>query len=348
MNDQRDTVLQLLEVLPGMAMRSRADWPRTVGFVTQSCLTLTGYTAAEIASGFAELIHEEDRQNCWRVVSFAVEQGQDFTVRYRLKTKAGEIKYCQEHGQPAQSTDDGLPAVDSFVADITAQTAAETKIGVYQEQLRSMAAEVALAEERERQRIATELHDQVGQNLALARMRVAELTRAAVPTAVAAQIIEVRGLLEQVISEVRSLTFQISPPLLHTVGLQAALEWLVENFEKRHSLPVELHVFGSVPPLADELKFLLFQATRELLFNIVKHAGANLVAVSLRTHQGQLILRITDNGRGFDMGAQQAGPQGFGLFSIRERLRHLGGIMQVESSPGNGTKVTMMSPLAML
>jgi signal transduction histidine kinase len=229
-----------------------------------------------------------------------------------------------------------------MVEDITEQKKNEEDIRSYQEQLRSLASDLSLAEENEKRRLATELHDQVGQILALAQIKLGALRESASTTALAAPLEEIRRLLEQSIRFTRSLTFELSPPILYDLGFEAAVEWLADMMQEQQGLPIEINRNGYPPqPLNEEIRVLLFQAVRELLVNVVKHAKASRVQISMAKEGRFLKVTVSDDG----VGLSPEVSQGFGLFSIRERLKYLGGQLELVSEPGQGAQVAMTVPL---
>ena len=159
---------------------------------------------------------------------------------------------------------------------------------------------------------------------------------------------EVWKLIDQTIQDTRTLTFQLSPPILHELGLEPALEWLVETFRARHGIDTTFTEDGRRKPLGSDLAGLLFQCVQELLINAAKHGQPSRVRVSSRRRGNKILLEVIDNGCGFDPSQVQATAQnqpGYGIFSIRERLGALGGSMQLRSRPGHGTAVILSAPL---
>jgi signal transduction histidine kinase len=210
-----------------------------------------------------------------------------------------------------------------------------------------MAAEMSLVEERERRQLATALHDQIGQVLALAKIKLGAL-QAVGAEECRRSADEIRELLEQAIASSRSLTFELSPPVLYELGFEAAVQALCENFQQQHGLMLEFVSDREPKALSDDMRILLFQAVRELLVNIVKHAGAESIRISCRRDGKRLLIVVADDGKGFEPAADVtrfSGTGGFGLFSIRERLHHLGGEITVDSAPGCGTRVTLAALL---
>lgn len=211
--------------------------------------------------------------------------------------------------------------------------------------LRRLASEVCLAEERERRQIAENLHDHLGQALALIKIRLLGLRGDAVFGGHGRALEELVALSDQAIHYTRGLTFELSPPVLYELGLGPALEWLGEDTEKRHGLRMKVRDQARTP-LPDDLKVMLWKSARELLHNVVKHADARSVEITLTAKDGAVSVQIADDGRGFDPAAarRDAGTQ-FGLFSIEERLSQLGGHLELDTAPGRGARVRLTAPI---
>ncbi len=237
------------------------------------------------------------------------------------------------------------PLVAAFVADVTLRREAEQKIRDYQAKLQRMAFEAALAEERERRRIAQDLHDRVGQSLALARMKL-EAVRDAAIADVRAAIVATIELIATSIEDTRTLTFDLAPPVLYDLGLKAALSWLCEDIEKRSGVRVEMADDGNQPPFDEATAALLFRAVRELLTNVFKHAQAPSARIALKQADSHFEIDVEDAGAGFDVENLARGPNaGFGLFSVREQIARLGGTVDIESMPRRGTRVSLRVPI---
>jgi PAS domain S-box-containing protein len=243
------------------------------------------------------------------------------------------------------------PRFLAIVRDITAQKQTEEQLRDYQAELQALAAKLSSAEEEERRHLATELHDQIGQTLAVAKMKLGALGKLVNCNECHALVADLGRLLDQTIAGTRSLTFQLSPPLLHEMGFESAAEWLAEQMREQHGLEVELTADPAGERLKGDLAALLFRSLRELLLNVVKHAGAGRAQVAITRREGHLEVRVHDDGYGFDPepdAAVKKDPGGFGLFSIRERLDHLGGRLEVGNSPDGGAEVVMVVPLGPL
>ena len=226
---------------------------------------------------------------------------------------------------------------------------AEKRAREYQAQLKSLASQLTLAEEHERHRLATELHDRISQTLVISKIKLEALRKAGYGSKLDKALDDVCNSIGQTIQDTRTLTFDLSSPVLYELGFEMAVsEWLTEQIQKKHGITVEFEADGEAKPLNDDIRVLLFRDVRELLINVVEHAEAHKVKVSIKKLGKQICVTVKDNGVGFDpveVLSMAAKKGEFGLFSIRERLERLGGHLEIESKPGCGCKVTMMAPL---
>ncbi len=219
-----------------------------------------------------------------------------------------------------------------------------------QERLRALTTELNLTEQRERKRLATDLHDHLAQLLVLGRLKLSQARRMPdVNPDCAALISQTTDVLDESLKYTRTLVADLSPPVLHDFGLPTALKWLGDHMQ-RHDLSVVVDWSGHEDlQIPENQTVLLFQSVRELLMNASKHAAAETAYVTVRRHDDQLAIEVRDDGRGFDpatvdLGASPMSSK-FGLFSVRERMATLGGRFHLESSPGHGTKACLTLPL---
>jgi PAS domain S-box-containing protein len=232
--------------------------------------------------------------------------------------------------------------------DITERKQAEERLQQNQQQLRSLAVALSQAEEQARHELATILHDTIMQSMALARMKLSEVLATSPAPNVQELVTSVRGLMDEAIQRSRSLTSQLSPPLLKELGLEPALDWLAEQFSREHGLPCRFSSEDPLPRLSSQQAEFLFRAARELLMNCLKHAKASKTEIRVKQEGEILHLTVADNGLGFDP-AQIDAPLdkagAFGLYSLRERVGFQGGRCSIVSKPGSGTKVVLAVPL---
>jgi len=211
---------------------------------------------------------------------------------------------------------------------------------IVKDKLRTISRELVSTEERERKAIAEGLHDSVTQLLALSLIKVKSLEGNHEDLQVLG---ELREHLEQSLAELRSLTFQISPPVLYDFGLEAAVEWLVEDVNNRFNMKIVFTNLTTLPVVLDrDQRAALYRVIRELLINVIKHANTVHGQVVLREENGMFIVAVDDEGVGFDVDSLK---NGFGLSTMADRLLCLQGSIEIDSIPGEGTFVQISIPL---
>ena len=248
----------------------------------------------------------------------------------------------------AEQTEQQLQALNETLERRVAERTAEAKQRA--DQLRTLASELTQAEERERRRMARILHDHLQQLLVGARYKLEALREDLRQESSRTAGRQLDELLHEAIKVTRSLTVELSPPCLYEKGMADVLCWLSRWMEEKHGLLVKVDADGQINPRAEDMRVLLFQAVRELLFNIVKHAGVNHASVHMRrVDDTQIQIVVADEGLGFDPSQHYVSTDpvvtGLGLFSIRERLELMGGQLVVDSAPGRGTRVTLLAPV---
>ena len=235
-----------------------------------------------------------------------------------------------------------------MVMDITERKQAEDKLLDYQSRLKSLASQLTLAEEQERRRIATDLHDQVSQNLALSCLQLSAAIQSVDDVVLKKQFDELNQTLISVSKDTRNLIFDLSSPTMHELGLGPAIsEWIDDKLIQRHGLDVQLVDKLKRDSLDFDRSAILYRSVRELLTNIVKYARADKVNVLLEQEGNDIRITVKDNGIGFS--PEQArlsvsAEGGLGLFSIEERMTVLGGSMVIDSKAHHGTTIVLMIP----
>jgi two-component system CheB/CheR fusion protein len=231
-------------------------------------------------------------------------------------------------------------------AKVAANMELEEHVRERTEELGRLSHELALAEVRERQTIARDLHDGLGQELNAASIKLDALRNAEVTNRSDAALNEIAKLLEGVVREMRSLTAQLNPPVLEQLGLVPAIEWLSEEMRRTYQLEVVLDDDQEPKPLDSITASILFRAVRELLINVVRHAKVKSARVATRCVDGHLTLEIIDRGNGFSLAGVRSRPSvGLGLATIRERITYIRGTLQITSKRNSGTTAMIKVPM---
>jgi PAS domain S-box-containing protein len=235
----------------------------------------------------------------------------------------------------------------SVVRDITQQKRVLEELELQQQRLRGFAAALAVAEECDRRRTATELHDEIGQALAAVKLKLDALEQDVVTSGDTDIVRDVSGMLSEIIARARTIMTELSPPGIYDLRFEMALEWLAKRTWERDGVECRVERVGESMEIAPEVRVMLFAAARELLRNVVCHAGIAHATMRIVCAPDRIELAVLDAGVGFDPQALTELPrstQGFGLFGIGERVRAFGGVMLIESAPGRGTHVSLSLP----
>ncbi len=306
-------------------------------FANPQMAHMLGYQPEEIrgrsAFHFIPLADRKEALRKWRRTHQGLQESSD----WRLLRKDGSHLWAQVSTAPLYDDEDRFSGALGMVADISHRKQTEQELLDHRQKLRALASELTMVEERERRRIASDLHDGVGHSLAACKLRLDMLLESAPDKQ--KMIDGILEVLDQAITTTRSLISDLSPPVLQEMGLATALEWLAERVSQMSGLAVSAQVEPPAASLSEETEVILFRAASELLTNVVKHSGAKKAQVSLHNDAGKLWLVVEDDGKGFEPG--QIKIDSFGLFSIRERLSFLGGNLEIDSGADHGTRASL-------
>ena len=264
-----------------------------------------------------------------RIVMALRRNGEEFPID-------ASISQTSEHGQHFYTV---------ILRDVTERKRNEEALEHSREEIRKLALAAQSLGEQEKSRVARELHDELGQALTALKIDVAWLCEvlAGAPDEVKRKLALMQVLLDGTVAATRRISADLRPLILDDLGLEAAADWLVQNFTSRTGVACELAVVRKLD-LADPHATTVFRALQESLTNIAKHAAASRVEVTLERDADSVVLTVRDNGRGFASGAPRK-PESFGLLGLRERVSLLGGEVSVESAPGRGTSIEVRLPL---
>jgi PAS domain S-box-containing protein len=324
--------------------------PPTILDCNPAATEVFGYTRQEMVGRTTDFLHVDEttlREFQEHLHSTIAERGFMHLFEFRMRRKDGTVFPTEHSVTPLEDEQGERIGWVSVVRDITERKQSAERILTYQEQLRSLTSELSSIEERERHHIATELHDNISQTLAITKIKLGMAQGLTSPTDWVGSLNEIGELIDQAIQYTRSLTFELSPPILYELGLEAGIEWLTEQIQEKHGIQIGFEDDQQPKPMNEEIRSTLFKGTRELLINIVKHAQASKAKVSIWREDNSIRIRVEDDGVGFSTseGKELGKTAGFGLFNIRERIKYLEGDMVIESEPGRGTRVTLSAPL---
>ena len=307
------------------------------------------------------LVHEEDRAIVRQAMKNASKSGQLFQAEHRIRrADTGELRWLAPYGRihyngggrPTRFVGVTFDITERKQSDIQRQEwTRELERRVNErtkelvrthDRLRGLAQDLTLTEQRERQRIAGELHDYLAQMLVVTRLKMNQATQMISPHAACSVLQEADQLIDQSLTYTRTVVAELMPPTLRQFGLAAGLRWLGERMGQQ-GLDVSVDVPDVAPPLSEDHTTMLYQCVRELLFNVLKHAGTDRASVSMGDDgQGKLHIVVHDEGVGCDpVTIRESKGDKFGLFSIRERMEAIDGWMELDSQPGAGTTVTL-------
>ncbi len=334
------------------------DWDLRTNevYFSQEWKRQLGYEDHEIPNRFEEWesrLHPDDRQRTLKAVKdYIADRRADYAIEFRLRHKDASYRWIYTRAEK-QFDDTGKPCrLFGCHVDITEQKQAEQALQEYQQKLKSLVSQLTITEERERRRIAADLHDHIGHSLALARMQLKGILETQSELEKNLLVKDISNVLLKALQDTRSLIFELSSPSMNEIGLAAAIsEWLEEQIAKRYDLEIEfIENIGDDHrnTLDENVRALLFRNVQELLANVVKHARANKVLVYITEDDARVKIVVEDDGVGFDpdTGATKNKQNDcFGLFSIRERMTGLGGSFDIQSEPGKGCRVVLTVPV---
>lgn len=342
---ERDFAESLIETAQALVLV--LDTQGRIGRFNPYTEDLLGYTLDEVrGKGWAETFTDEQYLP-HRDGSAPTTMGEHTAKRTNIViTRDGSRRIVNWYSKTLRGSHGERVGTLAVGQDVTEAKESERKLSENYERMRLMSSELTRTEERERQQLATELHDRIGQTMAVAKMKLEALQKETPSPETTASLEDIVGIVDQLIRDTRSLTFDLSPPILYILGLAAALEWLAEQYQEKYGLRVTFKKQGKgLSDLNKDRAFVLFRCAQELLVNVTKHARAKSAQVTMKRNAGKTEILVEDDGLGIDPGVIKAPKdwtKGFGLFSIRERLSFMGGRFFIGPLPGGGTRARMV------
>jgi PAS domain S-box-containing protein len=303
----------------------------------------TAFTGPDPDAGYGNTwiayLHPDDQKNVLDAISHALKTRQPFSTEYRLRRSDGVYRWMLDVGTPRVNGDGSFAGLIGSAIDTTDQKFA-------QQALEKVSGQMIEAQEKERTRIARDLHDDICQRLALLSMEIEHAKRASSdpPETTQEKLQEIRKHCSEIAGDVQSISHQLHSSKLELLGLESAVRGFCKEFSKQHDVNVELKASSVPKRLPKDISLCLFRVAQEALQNSVKYSGVRHFAVDLLTLEDEIHLAVTDEGAGFDVEEAKRN-QGLGLMSMQERVHLLHGMLHVESRPGKGTQVLAIVPL---
>jgi PAS domain S-box-containing protein len=306
---------------------------------------LTGYSNEELHGKLVvDYLHPDDQEKARNRINDLMNDGEEFFSEYTLINRGGESIPIEVYSRKIFYY--GKSALLSNVRDITERKIAEEAISKYHQQLQSLSSHLQSVREKERASIAREIHDELGQELSTALLHIGWLEEHAQggEKSWKDKLKTTSDLIESTINKVQRISSELRPSLLDHLGLFAAIEWQAKEFTKKTDIPCKVHIGNKKIKLNQEISIAIFRIFQESLTNILRHAKATEVKVSLSEKSGGLFLEISDNGVGITE-EQKYNPKSFGLLGIQERVRALQGEYGIEGIPQKGTSLSVSIPI---
>ena len=294
---------------------------------------------AGYGGSWVEYVHPDDRRNVQDVISQALNDGRAFSNEYRLRRSDGAYRWMFDVASPRLNGDGSFAGFIGSAIDVTDQKLA-------QQALEKLSRQLIEAQEKERRRIARDLHDDICQRLALLSMELDQANRSVNEPAdeTKRRLKEIQQHCSEIAGDVQSLSHELHSARLDYLGIAAAIRGFCHEFSKQHEVSIEFTERDVPADLPREISLCLFRVAQEALHNAAKYSGVSRYAVELNATAEQIQLVVSDCGRGFDVEAAK-GNRGLGLVSMQERVHLVHGSFHVESQPGKGTKIVALVPL---
>ncbi|HYA85965.1 MAG TPA: PAS domain S-box protein, partial [Nitrospirota bacterium] len=292
---------------------------------------------------FLNYIHPDDRERVKEAINEALYERKPYSIEHRIALEDGTLKVVHEQGEVTYANEEPVRMVGTL-QDITERKIQEEKLRNSREQLRNLSAHLHTVREQERKSIAREIHDELGQTLTALKMDVSWLRNKYKDHAtIAEKTTSMLDLVDSTIRTVKRISADLRPLVLDDLGLVAAIEWQAEEFQKRTGIKCTVHFHPKDVHLDRALSIAVFRIYQEALTNVMRHAEATMVNVSLEDRTGKITLRVNDNGKGIT-DEDISKPRSFGLMGIRERALYFGGNVDIDGTPDKGTSITITIP----
>jgi PAS domain S-box-containing protein len=338
----------LVQNLPSIVYKGYKDW--SVNFFDDKKIeSQLGYKLEDFNSRqlkWSDVIVEEDVEHASREFLRAMRGDKSYVREYRIRTKTGEILWIQDRGQIVCDETGEIEYLSGVFFDITEHKHMNEALQKSENELRSLSAELLDAQEKERARIARELHDGVGQSLSTIKVRLETLAKIAGSDVSQIRVEDLDNLvpiIRQTIEEVRNTSMDLRPSTLDSLGILPTIDWFSREFQTTYPfMQIEKKIDIRETDVPESLKIVIYRIVQEALNNAARHSGAEIMQISLAKTDGEIRLAVQDYGQGFDLEdllSADTSERGFGITSMKERAELSGGSFSIESGIGKGTTI---------
>jgi len=331
------------------------DWNPQSGavYLSPQFKEIVGYEADELPNDshlILDLIHPDDIETVRTQLAAHLAQKYAYEIEYRIRAKTGEYRWVHARGQALWNQAGEAYRMVGWIIDVTERRLADEALRASREELKRLSVSIQRAREDEKTRIARELHDDLGQQLAALKIECAKngsLGRDHGTTKERADMSTIYALIDQLVVSVRRIATDLRPAMLDDLGLLPAIEWFIERFSSRYEISVDAQIDAEDIDFNQDSSTAVFRIVQEALTNVARHAHATQVTLQITRSEPYCIVRIVDNGRGCRSDIRPS-PTSFGLIGMRERVAALSGDLTIQTAPGRGFALTIMLPLSVV
>ena len=350
MRRSEDRLRLVIDTIPTMAWSLTPDG--AVDFLNQRCLDYAGLSLEQYVKEPTHTIHPEDVANVLEKWRAAMAVGDPYDDEMRLRRHDGKYRWCMVRTDPLRDESGAIVKWYGVATDIDDRKRAEERLKATSEQLRALSASIQSAREQEGARIAREIHDELGSRLASVKWDLEGISKILVNSGDQRPVSELRRrveamieLMDATINITRRISSELRPSALDKLGLVAAIEWQAEQFQGRTGIVCRIESSSASDGLNQEQSTAVFRIFQEALTNVLRHARATHVDIRIRQEDSQLVLTVSDNGRGIAE-IEKSDPSSLGLLGMKERAYLVGGTLDIARSEEGGTVITVTLPTA--
>jgi signal transduction histidine kinase len=284
------------------------------------------------------------------MVCEALETNDDYNIDFRIIRADGAMRFLNSQARLYRDNQGRPQRMVGSVLDITDRKNIERELQESEQQLRRLTAELLIAQEAERKRIAGEVHDELGQSMTVLKLRLRTIEKQLLNDQIKlkGECLDLLGYADGILKSVRRISRDLTPSILEDLGLSAAVRWLVDNFKENLDMNITLQAVPVDSLVPKDLQINIYRILQECLTNSGKHAEAQNITVSIQQQQDAMLFTVEDDGRGFDLEqlfSETSPARGLGFTTMRERALLLNGKIDISSFPGKGTRITLQIPM---